>query len=74
MSTKIISIDARGLSCPEPVMLAQNAILKGVFPIEVLVDTASARENIQRMAKHKGCQVLVQERNGDFILSLRKEA
>ncbi len=29
-------VDARGLSCPQPVMLAQKAIEEGVFPIEVL--------------------------------------
>jgi TusA-related sulfurtransferase len=50
-------VDARGLSCPQPVMLANDAIRDGDFPIEVLVDTVTSRENVLRMAKSKGLQV-----------------
>ena len=48
-------IDARGLSCPQPVVLTSttmNQIGKGT--IEVLVDTATARENVERMATNQG--------------------
>lgn len=46
-------IDARGLACPEPVVLAKKAIEEGGFEIlEVLVDNDSARENVLRYASH----------------------
>ena len=32
-------VDARGLSCPQPVLLTKKAVDKGEFPIEVLVET-----------------------------------
>lgn len=30
-------VDARGYSCPEPVIMAQNAVKEGT-PVEILVD------------------------------------
>ncbi|MHB0856128.1 MAG: sulfurtransferase TusA family protein [Anaerolineae bacterium] len=50
-------VDARGLSCPQPVILARQAIKQGSFPIEVLVDTATARDNVTRLAEKQGCRV-----------------
>ena len=50
-------IDARGLSCPQPVILSKNAIDNGLFPIEVLADSTSSCENIKRMAEKNGCSV-----------------
>lgn len=67
-------IDARGLSCPQPVILVKKAIErwdKGA--IEVLVDTATAKENVSRMATNSGFQVDVQETDGEFILKLEKK-
>lgn len=34
------NVDARGLSCPQPVILSQKAIQAGDFPVEVFVDTS----------------------------------
>ena len=69
MTTKV---DARGLSCPQPVMLAQEAIQKGQFPIQVLVDTVTARENVRRMAEYRGCKVQVMPVDDEFQLTLTK--
>lgn len=63
-------VDARGLSCPQPTMLSAQAIAKGDFPIEVLVDTVTSRENVARMAKSKGLKVEIQELDGEFKLIL----
>ena len=60
-SNKIL--DARGLSCPQPVMLASKAIKelnKGV--IEVLVDSGTARDNVSRLAKYSGWAITVEEK------------
>lgn len=50
-------VDARGLSCPQPVILATGAISEGEYPFAVLVDTVTSRENVTRIAKKKGCSV-----------------
>ena len=71
-SNKIL--DARGLSCPQPVMMASKAIKKlnkGV--IEVLVDSGTARDNVSRLAKNSGWTVTVEEKpEGNFRLVLKK--
>lgn len=68
----IKTIDARGLSCPQPVILANKAIDEGTFPIEVFVDTVTARENVRRMSSNKGLQVVIEEVNEEFKLTLSK--
>jgi TusA-related sulfurtransferase len=52
------TIDARGLSCPQPVILALKevqAISKG--EITVLVDTVTSKENVIRALTAKGWQI-----------------
>ncbi len=45
-------VDARGLSCPQPVIMTVNEIKKiGQGEITVLVDTDTAKENVSRAAK-----------------------
>jgi tRNA 2-thiouridine synthesizing protein A len=71
MSAKI---DARGLSCPEPVILVKKAIpeMRKGTSLEVVVDTVTARENVSRLAEHSGLGVTVEEGRGGFILKLSK--
>jgi len=64
------TVDARGLSCPQPVILARKAIQAGEFPIEVLVETVTSRENVRRMAEKQGVQVAVEEIGDEFKLTL----
>jgi len=66
------TVDARGLSCPQPVILARKAIEQGQFPIEVLVDTVTSRENVRRMAEKAGCTVRVEQIGEEFKLTLSK--
>ena len=62
----VTRIDARGLSCPQPVILTDKALQKGEFPIEVVVDTVTSRENIQRIAQSMGYRVQFKEEGEDF--------
>ena len=64
------SVDARGLSCPQPVIMAQKAIAAGTFPVEVWVDTVTSRENVRRMAERQGCKVEVFQQGDEFKLVL----
>ena len=52
------TVDARGLSCPQPVIMMLNEIEKGKEKeIVVLVDTDTSKENVMRAAESRGCQV-----------------
>ena len=66
------ALDTRGLSCPQPVIMVQQAIEKGDFPLEVLVDTATARENVLRFAERKGYKVQITENDDEFTLVISK--
>ena len=66
------TVDARGLSCPQPVIIARNAIQAGKFPIEVLVDTVTARENVRRAAEKLGCKVKAEDLGDEFKLTLTR--
>lgn len=68
-----ITVDARSLSCPQPVILAQKAIKDGKFPIEVFVDTVTSRENVRRMAEMQGCKVEIFEQDDEFKLVLNSK-
>ncbi len=58
----IKTVDARGLSCPEPALLTRQALQKlNKGTIEVLVDTGTARENVARVAENLGWTVTVEE-------------
>ncbi|MDH7487196.1 MAG: sulfurtransferase TusA family protein [Anaerolineae bacterium] len=65
-------VDARGFSCPQPVIMARQAIQAGQFPIEVLVETATSRENVRRMAEKAGLKVRIEEVGDEFKLTITK--
>lgn len=51
-------IDARGLSCPQPVLMALEGIKKtDADEMVVLVDAEASRENVSRAVKGQGWQV-----------------
>jgi TusA-related sulfurtransferase len=67
-------IDARGLSCPQPVLLTLEK-LKSLSQGElmVLVDTDTSRENVLRAAASLGWQARdVQAEGPEFRLTLEK--
>lgn len=65
-------VDARGRSCPEPVIMTKNAIDQGNTDIEVLVDAKVAVENVKRFATSQGYTVNIEENDDEFNISLRK--
>ena len=68
-------IDARGLACPAPVLQTKNAIEdENLNSIEVLIDNEASRQNVSRFLKSQGFEVSVQEREGDFHVTGRREA
>jgi len=55
---KSITVNARGLACPETVLLSKKALAEIEHgEVVVYVDSDVAKENIARMAQHEGCAV-----------------
>lgn len=65
-------VDARGLSCPEPVILTKKALESKETAYEILVDNATAKENVSRFAQHQGYTPEVEEQGEDFLIRLKK--
>ena len=64
------TVDARGLSCPEPVMLMLEAIKSEKGTVEVIVDQTVSRDNVAHMAEEHGRKVKKKKKNGDYYLEL----
>ena len=66
-------IDAKGLACPEPVVLTKKA-LDSCEEVTVLVDNTTALENIKRLASASGCAVnATEEPGGIFRIHMKKQ-
>lgn len=68
------TVDARGLSCPQPVMVARRALEQaGRGEVEVLVDSDAARDNVTFAAESAGWRATVEESpEGGYRLVLRR--
>lgn len=59
-------INARGLSCPQPVILALDEIKTGKDKeIIILVDTDTSKENVIRAGTSQGCWINEVSPEGD---------
>lgn len=69
-------VDARGFSCPQPVLMTMEEIKKtGKGEIEILVDTDTSKENVSRAATSKGWKVQsVAEEGTGYRVLIRKDA
>ncbi len=66
-------IDARGLSCPMPVLMVQREVKKNQpKAIEVLVDNMTAVGNITRFAASQHYEVRTEDSAGDYRMTLWK--
>jgi len=68
-------LDARGLSCPQPVLMILKEIdnlTKG--EIEILVDTETSKENVSRAAESRKWRVeeILQEGEG-YRMKIKKD-
>ncbi|MBP6940775.1 MAG: sulfurtransferase TusA family protein [Syntrophorhabdaceae bacterium] len=58
-------VDAKGLSCPQPVLMTMNEIKKvKKGEIVILVDTDTSKENVSRAAMAQGWTVKGVEQEG----------
>jgi tRNA 2-thiouridine synthesizing protein A len=67
------NVDARGLSCPEPVILTRKALQQTADrQVMVLVDTMTQVHNCTRAAEKLGWQASYEEKGDAYELTLRR--
>ena len=64
------TVDARGRSCPEPVIMTKRALDQNGNRAMVLVDNQVAVDNITRFSDSRGLKVIVKEKDGVFELTI----
>ncbi len=66
-------IDARGLTCPHPVIETDKVLRElGKGTVVTIVDNAAARDNVNRLAESMGCTVSIEKKGDDYFLTLTK--
>ncbi len=65
-------VDARGQSCPIPVIMTKKAMKSNEDYYEVLVDSKTPCENVTRFAQSQGYKVEVEEKGGEYLLKLSR--
>ena len=65
-------LDARGLSCPEPVVMIRKAMMSKAAEYTIVVDNPTAKENVTRYAEHQGYKVTVTEKDEEYTLTITK--
>lgn len=65
-------LDARGLSCPEPVIMIRKAMMTRDNEYKMIVDNPTSKENVMRYAEHQGYQVSITENSGEYTLYMKK--
>ncbi len=64
----MVQIDARGMSCPQPVLMTQKALKQYPEGVEVLVDNITAKNNVERYMKKAGYKISIEKKENDFML------
>lgn len=68
----MIQVDARGLSCPQPVLLTKKAIAENANSYAIIVDNETAMQNVKRFMTGKGFNVTIDNLESDYVLKASK--
>jgi tRNA 2-thiouridine synthesizing protein A len=67
----MLEVDVRGFSCPVPVVRTKKAMDQNPKDIlTVLIETATSKENVSRLAQSQGYSVKVEDVSGEYRLTL----
>lgn len=69
---KMKEVDARGLSCPEPLMLTAEALKSEKGPVKVLVTEPHQKMNVEKFAKDKGRKTTVSEIDDGYAVVIEQ--
>lgn len=64
------TVDCRGLSCPEPVLIVKRELKKDEFPMKVLCSDNAPYMNISRLLKTMKFDFEGKEEDGDLIIEV----
>lgn len=68
-------IDARGLSCPQPVVLTKKALDSVEFDeVVTIVDNKTAVENVSKLVRSMHMESNIDERVDGFYIDIQKDA
>lgn len=65
-------VDARGLSCPEPVILTKKGIRDKPKEIKVYVDNNVSRENVSKFLRSEGYSLQITKENEAMVIHGKK--
>lgn len=69
-------IDTRGMSCPQPVLMTKKALEVNSAEVTVLVDSKTARSNVERYLNSTGYTINTSQLDGEantFAISAKKK-
>ncbi|MDO4182284.1 MAG: sulfurtransferase TusA family protein [Coriobacteriia bacterium] len=68
----MLEVDARGLSCPEPILLTLDALEQANGqPVLVMVSDSNQRDNVKTQAERKKKTVTVEQKGQDYYLTIK---
>ena len=66
-----VTLDCKGLPCPQPVLRTKETLEQGAVLIDVLVDNEASRNNVVRYTQNQGHQVEVADlQQGHFSITI----
>jgi len=67
-------VDARGLSCPEPVLRTKKALdSQEISEVLTIVDNKTAVENVSRLVKKLNLESVIDEQEGSYYINIVKD-
>lgn len=68
----MVEVDARGYSCPEPLLMTMNAMKENAGePLHVMVSSSVARDNILDHAKKEGREAAAERVGDDYEINIK---
>lgn len=65
-------IDTCGMSCPQPVLMTKKSLKENPEGLDILVDNATAKANVERFLKSAGYRATIRECDDTFLIEARK--
>jgi tRNA 2-thiouridine synthesizing protein A len=67
-----MQIDARGMSCPQPVLMTKKALKDNPEVLEIRVDNNTAKGNVERFLKSAGYAFETENQDGNYVILARR--
>jgi selenium metabolism protein YedF len=71
---KMKIVDAKGLSCPQPVLLTKKTLEAGAKEFEVLVNDYIPKENVKRFCNSNNCEITETKTTDGWKLVIRQKS